>query len=299
MSAIASSDVSISIKDTIVNIIPSNFVKPFLESNMLQLIFLAILIGIALGKIGDYSKILKDIFEACNSLFLKITVILVQFIPLATFASVLTVILKTGPDVLLSMLAMLGTFTVGIIVMLGIYCLLILLIGHLTPVPFIKKYSPTMLQVFGLASSNAAIIVNMDACEHKLGIPKKIYSLSIPLGATVNMDGTCVYLVIFGMTLARIFGVEISGGMLLSMFFSVLVLSVGAPGAGLVCLSVLLTQMQVPLAGIGLVMGMDSLLGMMRAMSNSLGDVAASLIVARSEKILGMEKYMECSREKV
>lgn len=302
VSAIASSDVSISIKDTIVNIIPSNFVKPFLESNMLQLIFLAILIGIALGKIGDYSKILKDIFEACNSLFLKITVILVQFIPLATFASVLTVILKTGPDVLLSMLAMLGTFTVGIIVMLGIYCLLILLIGHLTPVPFIKKYSPTMLQVFGLASSNAAIIVNMDACEHKLGIPKKIYSLSIPLGATVNMDGTCIYLVIFGMTLARIFGVEISGGMLLSMFFSVLVLSVGAPGvpgAGLVCLSVLLTQMQVPLAGIGLVMGMDSLLGMMRAMSNSLGDVAASLIVARSEKILDMEKYMECSREKV
>ena len=139
MSAIASSDVSISIKDTIVNIIPSNFVKPFLESNMLQLIFLAILIGIALGKIGDYSKILKDIFEACNSLFLKITVILVQFIPIATFASVLTVILKTGPDVLLSMLAMLGTFTVGIIVMLVIYCLLILLIGHLTPVPFIKN----------------------------------------------------------------------------------------------------------------------------------------------------------------
>ena len=119
---------------------------------------------------------------------------------------------------MLSMLAMLGTFTVGIIVMLVIYCLLILLIGHLTPVPFIKKYSPTMLQVFGLASSNAAIIVNMDACEHKLGIPKKIYSLSIPLGATVNMDGTCIYLVIFGMTLARIFGVEISGGMLLSMF---------------------------------------------------------------------------------
>lgn len=300
VSAIASSDVSISIKDTIVNIIPSNFVKPFLESNMLQLIFLAILIGIALGKIGDYSKILKDIFEACNSLFLKITVILVQFIPIATFASVLTVILKTGPDVLLSMLAMLGTFTVGIIVMLVIYCLLILLIGYLTPVPFIKKYSPTMLQVFGLASSNAAIIVNMDACEHKLGIPKKIYSLSIPLGATVNMDGTCIYLVIFGMTLARIFGVEISGGMLLSMFFSVLVLSVGAPGvpgAGLVCLSVLLTQMQVPLAGIGLVMGMDSLLGMMRAMSNSLGDVAASLIVAKSEKILDMEKYMERSRE--
>ena len=96
------------------------------------------------------------------------------------------------------------------------------------------------------------------------------------------------------MALARVFGVDINGGMMLSMFFSVFVLSVGAPGvpgAGLVCLSVLLTQLNVPLAGIGLVMGLDSLLGMMRAMSNSLGDVTASLIVAKSEKKLDMEKY--------
>lgn len=293
-STVVSSDVSISIKDTIVGIVPSNFVKPFLESNMMQLIFMAVLIGIAVGKIGEYSQLLKDIFEACNSLFLKITVILVQFIPIATFCSILSVILKTGPDVLLSMLAMLGTFAVGILAMMCVYCLLMIVIGRLNPVPFLKKYSPTMLQVFGMASSNAAIIVNMDACEHKLGIPKKIYSLSIPLGATVNMDGTCVYLVIFGLALARVFGVEISGGTLLSMFISVLVLSVGAPGvpgAGLVCLSVLLTQLNVPIAGIGLVMGLDSLLGMLRAMSNSLGDVAASLIVAKSEKILDEEKY--------
>ncbi len=293
-STVVSSDVSISIKDTIVGIVPSNFVKPFLESNMMQLIFMAVLIGIDVGKIGEYSQLLKDIFEACNSLFLKITVILVQFIPIATFCSILSVILKTGPDVLLSMLAMLGTFAVGILAMMCVYCLLMIVIGRLNPVPFLKKYSPTMLQVFGMASSNAAIIVNMDACEHKLGIPKKIYSLSIPLGATVNMDGTCVYLVIFGLALARVFGVEISGGTLLSMFISVLVLSVGAPGvpgAGLVCLSVLLTQLNVPIAGIGLVMGLDSLLGMLRAMSNSLGDVAASLIVAKSEKILDEEKY--------
>lgn len=294
VSAAVASDVSISIKDTIVGIVPSNFVKPFLESNMMQLIFLAVLIGIAVDKIGAYSKLLKEAFEAFNSLFLKITVILVKFIPIATFCSILSVVLKTGPDVLFSMLAMLGTFAVGIIVMMGVYCLVLIMIGRVSPLPFLKKYSPTMLQVFGMASSNAAIIVNMDVCEHKLGIPKKIYSLSIPLGATINMDGTCVYLVIFGMALARVFGVEISGGMLLSMFFSVFVLSIGAPGvpgAGLVCLSVLLTQLHVPIAGIGLVMGLDSLLGMLRAMSNSLGDVVASLIVARSEKILDLEKY--------
>ena len=106
------SDVSISIKDTIVGIIPANFVKPFLDSNMMQLIFLAVLIGIALEKIGEHSRLLKDIFEACNDLFLKITVMLVRFIPVATFCSIVSVVLKTGPDVLLSMLAMLGTFAV-------------------------------------------------------------------------------------------------------------------------------------------------------------------------------------------
>lgn len=292
---VAVSEVSISIKDTIVGIVPANFVKPFLDSNMMQLIFMAILIGIALEKTGEHFKLLKDIFEACNSLFLKITVMLVRFIPIATFSSVLSVILKTGPDVLLSMLAMLGTFAVGIVAMMGVYCLLLIVISRLNPLPFLKKYSPTMLQVFGMASSNAAILVNMKACDEKLGISKKIYSLSIPLGATVNMDGTCIYLVIFGMALARVFGVDISGGMMLSMFFSVFILSVGAPGvpgAGLVCLSVLLTQLNVPIAGIGLVMGLDSLLGMMRAMSNSLGDVAASLIVAKSENKLDMERYM-------
>lgn len=105
---------------------------------------------------------------------------------------------------LLSMLAMLGTFAVGIVAMITVYCILLGVIGRLNPIPFLKKYSPTMLQVFGMASSNAAIIVNMDACENKLGISKKIYSLSIPLGATVNMDGTCIYLVIFGMALARV-----------------------------------------------------------------------------------------------
>ena len=246
------------------------------------------------AKIGEYSQLLKDIFEACNSLFLKITVI---FSPFYSDCHILFHFIRDPEDrtgCAASMLAMLGTFAVGILVMMCIYCLLIILIGGMNPIPFFKKYSPTMLQVFGMASSNAAIIVNMDACEHKLSIPKKIYSLSIPLGATVNMDGTCVYLVIFGLALARVFGVEISGGMLLSMFFLRTCAFCGGTrgtGAGLVCLSVLLTQLNVPIAGIGLVMGLDSLLGMMRAMSNSLGDVAASLIVAKSEKTLDCEKY--------
>ena len=135
-------DVSYFNQDTIVGIIPANFVKPFLDSNMMQLIFLAVLIGIALEKIGEHSRLLKDIFEACNDLFLKITVMLVRFIPVATFCSIVSVVLKTGPDVLLSMLAMLGTFAVGIVAMIIVYCILLGVIGRLNPIPFLKKYNP-------------------------------------------------------------------------------------------------------------------------------------------------------------
>lgn len=177
-----------------------------------------------------------------------------------------------------------------------IYCLLIILIGRMNPIPFFKKYSPTMLQVFGMASSNAAIIVNMDACEHKLGIPKKIYSLSIPLGATVNMDGTCVYPCNFRAGTGKSFRCwDQRGNAAFHVFLRACAFCGGTGGtrAGLVCLSVLLTQLNVPIAGIGLVMGLDSLLGMMRAMSNSLGDVAASLIVAKSEKITWLRKIYE------
>ena len=103
---------------------------------MMQLIFLAVLIGIALEKIGEHSRLLKDIFEACNDLFLKITVMLVRFIPVATFCSIVSVVLKTGPDVLLSMLAMLGTFAVGIVAMITVYCILLGVIGRLIRFPF-------------------------------------------------------------------------------------------------------------------------------------------------------------------
>ena len=149
---------------------------------MMQLIFLAVLIGIALEKIGEHSRLLKDIFEACNDLFLKITVMLVRFIPVATFCSIVSVVLKTGPDVLLSMLAMLGTFAVGIVAMITVYCILLGVIGRLNPIPFLKKYSPTMLQVFGMASSNAAIIVTWMPARINLVYKENLFPVYSPWG---------------------------------------------------------------------------------------------------------------------
>ena len=293
VSKITSQNVNISIKDMIVNIVPSDFVAPFVESNMLQLIFLAIICGIAAGAIGRYSEMVKSFFEAINDLFLKITSIFIRFLPIAIFCSICSMILKMGFATILSVFGIFATFVAGLVCQMIIYCIMMMLIAGISPIPFLQKYSSTMLQVFSMASSNASIPLNMDACK-KLGIAQKIYSLSIPLGATVNMDGTCVYMAVFALSLARIYGVQVTGASLTAMVFSIIVMSIGAPGipgSGLICLSVLLAQLGVPTEAIGLVMGIDSLVGMFRAMSNCTGDVAVSLAVARSENMLDLDVY--------
>lgn len=293
-SSITTQTIDVSVKDMIVNIIPQNIIDPFQQSNMLQLIFLAVLLGVGAGLIGKYSQMLRDLFQALNDLFLKVTGLIIKLMPIAVFCSVMSLILSTGIGSVLSLLEMLGTFVFGLLIMAVVYSTMILLIGRLNPLPFVRKYAPYMLQVFSMSSSNAAIPLNMEACGKRLGIHENVYSLSVPLGATVNMDGTCIYLAVFALTLAHAYGVQISGASMISLIMTIIVLSIGAPGipgAGLICLSVLLAQINVPLEAVGLVMGIDALCAMFRAMSNSYGDIAASLIVAKSEKKLDLNVY--------
>lgn len=293
VSSITSQAVDISIRDIIVGIVPSNFLAPFLESNMIQLIFLAVLAGIAVGQIGDYSKRLRELIDAFSELFLQITRIIMLVTPFAVFCAILSMVMKMGPSSLLSLLGMLGTFLFGLACMIVIYCV-ILLISGLNPLLFLRKYAPSMLQVFSIASSNAAIPINLDACKKELAISPGIYNLSIPLGATINMDGTCILLAIQALSLAKIYGVSVSGSLLVTLAFSILLMSVGAPGvpgSGIIILSMLLTQIGVPVEGVALFMGIGPLVGMFICMCNCLGDVVITAAVARSEKMMDMAEY--------
>jgi len=280
---ITSQTVDVSFKDMIVGIIPSDLITPFQSSNMLQLIFLAVLLGIATAKTGEYSEKVKYAFEALNEIFLKVTSLIISFMPIAIFCSICSLIMETGFETITSILGMFATFVFGIICMIVVYMILIRTLGKRNPVSFLKNYSPYMLQIFSIASSNASIPLNLEACS-KLGISKKIYSLAIPLGATLNMDGTCVYLIIFSLAFAGIYGIEISAATMVGMLVTIIVLAIGAPGipgSGLICLSVLLAQIGVPTEAVGLVMGIDALAGMFRAMNNCTGDVVSSIIVER------------------
>ena len=285
---------SVSMLDTVINIVPDNFVLPFLNADMLQIIFIALLCGIAVGMIGDYSKPLKDFFEACNTLFLKITTLIIKFVPLAVFCSVISLILQTGTDTLLSLLGLMGTVIAGMACMIAVYCLLILVIARVNPLIFLRKYAPAMLTTFSLSSSSAAMPVNMQTCRDQLGISSKVCSFSIPLGATVNMDGSCIYLAVAALFLAKIYGVSLSGSEMFSLVFSILILSIGAPGvpgSAFICLSVLLVQIGVPVEAVGLLMGIDPILSMFRATSNTTGDAAVSLAVAKTEGLLDLNVY--------
>lgn len=292
--ATAAEGVNVDIVQTIVGIVPSNIVKPFLDADMLQIIFIAVLCGVSMGMIGEYSKPLRTIVEACNTLFLKITTLIVSLIPLAVFCSIGSLFLKTDMSTMIMIAEYFGAYVSGLLGIIVIYLILVLTAGRLNPVIFIKKFIPTFFINLGLGSSNASMPYNMQFCTNKLGISRKVSSFAIPFGATVNMDGSCVYLALTTLFLARVYGVDIPTSVLGGLCFSIFILSMGAPGipgSGLICLYMLIVQVGVPVEAVGLIMGIDPILGMMRAASNSAGDVAVSTIVARSEGLLDIEVY--------
>lgn len=291
--------VDTSILSTIVNIVPSNFLAPFLQSDTLQIIFLAVICGVAVGMIGEYSAVLKEFFEACNSLFLTITTIFSKAIPLAVFASMALMIVEVGGQSLVTLLGYAGVVILAVMVMIGVYGLLIAVMARLNPVTFFRKNREGMLTSFTLASSSAAMPVNLRTCTDKLGISPKVCNFSIPLGATVNMDGACIGFSVTGLFLARAYGVTVPTSALVSLAVTIILLSLGCPGvpgAGLVCLGVVLETLHVPVEAIGLIIAVDPILDMFVTMSNTTGDVAAALIVAKSEKLLDEDVYNDKTR---
>ena len=282
-------DVDTSLLSTIINIVPSNFIQPFLESNTLQLIFLAMITGIAVGKIGEYTPVLSGIFDACNSLFLTITTMIAKFIPAAVFCSISLMLVNLGGSSFLSMLGYFFTNVLEVFIMIGIYGLLVMAMGRVNPLIFFRKIRQSMLTSFTLCSSSAAMPENIRTCTDKLGVSPKVCNFSIPLGATINMDGTCISLVVTGLYLAKMYGVNVPPSALPALGLTIILLSLGCPGvpgAGLVCLGIVLEQLGVPISAIGLVIAIDPVLDMFDTMSNTTGDVACATIVASREGLL-------------
>ncbi len=289
-----STDYDFSLLNTLINIVPSNLLAPFLNSDTLQIMFLAVLVGVAAGMIGDYSNVLNEINEACNSLFLTITTLIAKLIPIAVFASVALMIYNLGGSAVFSVLESVGVTILAVFCMICVYGLAVMLIGRLNPIQFFNNIKEGMLTSFTLCSSSAAMPTNLKICVEKLGISPKLCNFSIPLGTTINMDGTSIYLAVTTVFLARAYDIQIDSSMLISLGFTIILLSLGAPGVpgcALVCEAVLIESLGLPIEAIGLIIAVNPITDMFDTMNNTTGDMAASLLVARSENMVDLDVF--------
>lgn len=281
------------IVNTVINIVPTDIVTPFLNADTIQLIFLAVFCGLALGRSGGYSSTLRIVSDALDTLFSRIHELLSNLVPTAVFFSTVSIIVNNGVRLFAEVLHMLGTVLIALVVMVLLYLLTVLLFG-LNPITFLRKYAPTMWSTFLLGSGFAAIPRTIRCCKNSLGISPKVYNFSIPFGAIANMDGNCIYLTVAGLFLAKLCGVEILGSGILTLVLTVVILSIGAPiaaGSVLLCLMVLLKQMNISPEAISLLLAVNACIEMLLAVSNTIGDVAITLTVAKSEKLLDIDVY--------
>ena len=276
------------------SLIPPNVVEPFISVNSLQLMVVAMTIGTALTMSGKRVRHLKVLLEEMDVLCGKVSSMVMYVIPVVVYCSTANALLNSRAEVLSAIVELIPTLIAGGAALFVLYCLILVFAARLNPLPFLKKYVPAMKSVFLKGSSIAAIPMNMRISRRQLGVPKSICAFSIPLGATINMDGNCICLTIISLFFARICDVAFGTNEIVLLLLLVLILSLGAPiapGSLILCLVTLLTQMGIDISVISLVIGISFILEMLLGMVNSVGNVVVALLVARKEGSLDLDTY--------
>ncbi|MBQ3390121.1 MAG: dicarboxylate/amino acid:cation symporter [Firmicutes bacterium] len=286
-----------SIRDMLINIVPSNFVQPFLESNVLQLMFLGVLCGLAVGSIGDYSRPLQDFFKSCYELFIKATGILTRFIPILVLCSIWSLILTTGTGLLFSLAGILLIVCAGILVLLLADTLRLKMTG-LSVSRFLSKYTPAMAYVFSTASSTASLPENMKSAK-SLGISERLYSLSLPLGVIFSKNASIFYRSLTVLLMAQLFGVEATFTEVISLLVTAAVITLatpGVPGGAYIAFSALIFQMGLPAEALACVISIDAVMDLFIAAVNCYGTMVSTLTVAQRENMLDLDQYNDLEK---
>ena len=277
------------------NIVPSNPVASLANGDMLQIIFYTIVVGIAALMLGEQSTGFAKACEYMNELMMKVVSIVMAFAPYGVFALIARVFAKEGIELFIPVLAYVMTLTGALFLHLFVTLMLILkLMSGLSPMTFIAKIRPAQIFAFSTASSNATIPITYRCTTERMGVDNSVASFTVPLGATINMDGTAIMQGVATVFLANVYGVTLGmGGYLTVIAMSVLasIGTAGVPGVGLVMLTMVLTQVGLPIEGIALILGVDRLMDMIRTAVNITGDAVVSVIVAKSEGKMNVATY--------
>ena len=277
-----------SFMDTIVNIFPSNFVSPMVEANMLQIIVMALLLGFAIIMIGEEKN--ARVVNACNDLndvFMKCMEMILKLSPIGVFCLLCPVIASNGPAIIGSLaMVLLAAYICYIVHAVVVYSIAVKTMGGLSPLEFFKGMLPAIMFAFSSASSVGTLPINME-CVEKMGASKEVTSFVLPLGATINMDGTAIYQGVCAIFIAACYGIHLTLPQMMTIILTATLASIGTagvPGAGMVMLAMVLTSVGLPVDGIALVAGVDRIFDMGRTTVNITGDASCCMIVSNMEK---------------
>ena len=279
--------------DTIVGIFPSNFIAPLSEATMLQVIVMAILIGFAVILVGDEAAPAVKGINSFNAIFMKCMEMILKLSPIGVFCLICPVVATNGAAILGSLaMVLLTAYICYFTHMVLVYSVAVKTLGGMSPLAFFKGQFPAMIFAFSSSSSVGTLPINMKGCE-KMGADKEITSFVLPLGATINMDGTAIYQGVCAIFIAACYGISLTPSQMLTIVLTATLASIGTagvPGAGMVMLAMVLASVGLPLDGIALVAGVDRIFDMGRTVVNITGDASCSLVVSNLERKKALRK---------
>lgn len=281
--------------DTLLNIIPKNVFASMANGDMLPIIVFSVFVGILLAKLGSRAKTVSSFFAQFNDIMMEMTMAVMGLAPIGVFCMIAKTFSTIGFDAFLPMLKyMLSVIGALAIQCFVVYQVLLFLLTRLNPMTFIRKFFPVMQFAFSTSTSNATIPLSIETLSDKLGVSRKISSFTIPLGATINMDGTAIMQGVAVVFIAEAYGYDLTPTMLLTVIATATLASIGTagvPSVGLVTLAMVLTSVGLPTEGIALIMGIDRILDMLRTAVNITGDAVCTTIVAKQEGAFEIETF--------
>ena len=273
-----------SFMDTLVNIFPSNFISPMAEANMLQVIVMALILGFAIILVGEKNVRVVNAFNDLNEIFMKCMEMILKLSPIGVFCLLCPA--ANGPAIIGSLaMVLLAAYICYVVHAVVVYSLTVRTLGGLSPLKFFKGMLPAIMFAFSSASSVGTLPINLE-CTEKLGAKREIASFVLPLGATINMDGTAIYQGICAIFIASCYGIHLTLSQMLTIVLTATLASIGTagvPGAGMVMLAMVLTSVGLPVDGIALVAGVDRIFDMGRTTVNITGDAACTMVVSNLE----------------
>lgn len=276
-----------SFMDTLVGIFPSNFLSPLVNANMLQIIVIALFVGFGIILVGEKADNVRILIEQTNEVFMKVMELILKLSPVGVFCLLTPVVAENGAEIIGSLAMVLLTAYISYVMhAVLVYSSTVKALAGVSPVRFFKGMAPAMIFAFSSASSVGTLPLNMECCE-KLGADKETTAFVLPLGATINMDGTAIYQGVCAIFIASCFGIELTLAQMATIVVTATLASIGTagvPGAGMVMLAMVLTSVGLPVEGIALVAGVDRIFDMGRTVLNITGDASCAVIVSKMEK---------------